>query len=407
MAQLVIALSIPFFFLGILLELWVARRRGVRAYRFGDAIASLSCGIGQQVTALVVAPVHAAAYLAAFHATPLPTWPETWGAWVVALLLYDHQYYWWHRTTHRSNLFWTTHVVHHQSEDYNLSTALRQAWFSVVSGVPFYLPLALLGVSPTMYVSVALVDLLYQFWIHTELIDRLGPLEWVLNTPSHHRVHHAVNPRYIDKNYAGILIVWDRLYGTFEPETERPTYGVVEPLRSYDPIGANLFPITSLANKAAAAPTWRDAAWTVLGPPEWRPASLGGPVTIPEPAPHRITWDPHAPAPIRRYVLLWFIVIGLCAGGTLLSFPTWQTHTGVLAVVGVLVSTWVWAALTERHPWGWGVELARLLVTPLVGLAVVADQPAALPVVVALTALALVSSFWWVGPGRLALRDAR
>ena len=230
-----IAVAIPLFFVSIGVELGVARVMGRSVYRFADAVTDLSCGISQQVTGVLMHALLVAPYLAVYALTPL----RQGGAWWVHLetfLLVDFLYWAWHRFTHETNIGWTTHVVHHQSEDYNLAVALRQSITSSWSSVPFYLPLAAIGIPPEVFFLHTALNTLYQFWIHTELVGRLGPLEWVLNTPSHHRVHHAVNRQYLDRNYAGVLIVWDRMFRTFEPEVEEPVYGTVEPMNSFNPL---------------------------------------------------------------------------------------------------------------------------------------------------------------------------
>ena len=166
-------------------------------------------------------------------------WKLIW-PWIVLILLDDFLYYWFHRVSHESRYFWNYHVVHHSSNQYNLSVAVRQSWFGGTSHWVFYLPVALLGFPLWAFVMVHGFNLIYQFWIHTELIKRMGPLEWILNTPSHHRVHHGVNEQYQDKNYGGIFIVWDRLFGTFEAEEEKVTYGITNRLESYNPLWINL-----------------------------------------------------------------------------------------------------------------------------------------------------------------------
>lgn len=220
-----IALAIPFFFVMIGLELLVARWQGRQVYRFADAMTNLSCGISQQATAFAVKGASLGVYVLAFEHLRLTDLGQGPLVWVATFLAVDFIYYWWHRFTHEVNIGWATHVVHHQSEEYNLAVALRQSLTSAISSAPFYLPLAILGVPPLVLAVCVALNTLYQFWIHTETVRSLGPLEWVLNTPSHHRVHHAVNPRYLDRNYGGVLIVWDRLFGTFEAETEQPIYG--------------------------------------------------------------------------------------------------------------------------------------------------------------------------------------
>src|SRR5690348_7486540 len=244
-----IALAIPFFFLLIGVELWVAKRRRVKLYRFADALADLSCGMTQQILLVFQVGALTAGYVwlyqhRLFSFRGGSPWP-----WVIAFFAVDFVYYWWHRLSHRVNVLWAVHVVHHQSEDYNLAVALRQAVLSVWTIWPFHLPLALLGIPPVTFLVVDSLSTLYQFWIHTELVGKLGFFERVFNTPAQHRVHHAINPRYLDKNYAATLCVWDRLFGTFEEEKEQPVYGLVKPLASFDPIWAQVHHFAALARR--------------------------------------------------------------------------------------------------------------------------------------------------------------
>ena len=233
-----IALAIPFFFLLMGVELWIARRRGARVYRFNGAVVDLSCGMTQQVLLVFAAGVLAAGYLWLYQHRFF-TLSGPW-AWLGAFFAVDFIYYWWHRLSHRVSFLWAVHVVHHQSEDYNLAVALRQAVLSVWTIWPFHLPLALFGVPPLVFATVESFSTLYQFWIHTELVGKLGWYERVFNTPSQHRVHHAINPRYLDRNYAATLCIWDRLFGTFEEEREEPVFGLVKPLSSFNPIWAQV-----------------------------------------------------------------------------------------------------------------------------------------------------------------------
>ncbi len=189
--RLLIAAAIPLFFILIGIELLAARRKGVSVYRFADAIADLSCGISSRVFHLFDQLVIVAIYTGVFTLRIVPEWPvDAWWTWVVAFIAVDFIYYWWHRASHEVNVLWAAHVVHHQSEDYNYAVALRQALFTGLTGLPFYLPLALLGVSPVVFATCNALNTLYQFWVHTDLIRHLPrPLEAVMNTPSHHRVH--------------------------------------------------------------------------------------------------------------------------------------------------------------------------------------------------------------------------
>jgi len=185
-----------------------------------------------------------------------------------ALLGDDFCYYWYHRLHHEVRFMWAGHVVHHSSRHFNLATALRQPW-STFMGPLFYAPLPLLGFDPLLLVTVHSVNLLYQFWIHTELIDRLGPLEWIFNTPSHHRVHHGRNVRYLDRNHGGILIVWDRLFGTFEPEREAVDYGLTKNLTSFSPWEIFAHEWRAMWRDTRDAASWRDALRVWLLPPGW------------------------------------------------------------------------------------------------------------------------------------------
>ena len=214
-----IALAIPGFFLLMGVEALVARALGRRLYRLNDSVNDLACGILQQVLGLFSRGLLVGVYVWVYQVARLATL-DAHSFWTFAgcLLGLDFLYYWFHRVSHESNLPWAAHVVHHQSEEYNLAVALRQSAFQPLLSWAFYLPLAVLGFPPLVFLTAASLDTLYQFWIHTRLIGRLGPLEWIFNTPSHHRVHHGQNPQYIDRNHAGIFIIWDRMFGTFEPE---------------------------------------------------------------------------------------------------------------------------------------------------------------------------------------------
>jgi sterol desaturase/sphingolipid hydroxylase (fatty acid hydroxylase superfamily) len=284
MDVILIVLAIPVFLAFIGVEYWISRRRGRSDYRFADSIANLGNGIGMQILAAFFVPVSVGGYALVYRYCHLAEIsPRSVWAWVVLFFGVDLGYYVFHRCSHRINFLWAMHVVHHQSEEYNYSVALRQSWFDQLCTWIFYLPLAIAGFPTVMFLTMTTLNTLYQFFIHTRLVGRLGPLERVLNTPSHHRVHHGVNPRYIDRNYGGILIVWDRLFGSFEPEGDEPLYGIVKPLGRFNPLWANVHYYVEMARLAAAGRGLeRLRAW--VAPPEWRPRALGGTVVVPEPA---------------------------------------------------------------------------------------------------------------------------
>ena len=273
----IIVLATPVFLALIAIEYIVGRRRGRNTYRLNDAISSMSLGIMSQLIGVFSALLIVTIYGAAYEHVALWRWPaDSLWTWLAALLLYDLCYYWRHRLGHTVALFWAAHVVHHQSEDYNLSTALRQTSSGWLADWLFYLPMAVLGVPPLVFGAVALIDLLYQFWVHTQQIGRLGAFDRWFCAPSNHRVHHAVNDRYLDKNYGGILIVWDRLFGSYAEEDpgEPCVYGTRAPLRSWNPLWANLQVYRDLGLDAWHARSWADKLRVLFRHPGWRPADV-------------------------------------------------------------------------------------------------------------------------------------
>lgn len=277
----IIVFAFPVFLAAMALELWWDRRKRAAGaltrstYAFSDTLNSLSLGLLSQVVGVLTKFIGIAAYAWVFERIALFPDADVWNhwyGWLGALLLYDFCYYWLHRAGHEVAIFWAAHVVHHQSQEYNLSTALRQTSSGGLLGWLFYLPLALLGVPPLLFGMVALVDLLYQFWVHTEHVGKLGWFDRVFCSPSNHRVHHAVNEGYVDRNYGGILVIWDRLFGTFQEEQESCVYGTRSPLNSWDPLWANLEVYAGLGATAWRTPRWRDKLAVWFKPPGWQPA---------------------------------------------------------------------------------------------------------------------------------------
>ena len=301
--------AIPAFLLTIVVEAWIAHRQGKDVYDLPDAITSLQLGTLQQVVGLfVINLMWVGIYIAVydqFRATTLPANSAL--VWIGALLAYDFCAYWAHRMDHEVNILWASHVVHHTSEHYNLSTALRQSSTGFLLHWIFYLPLAVLGVPPFVFFMVSLIDLLYQYWVHTQLVDRLGWMERYFVTPSNHRVHHGQNDYCIDKNYGGVLIIWDRMFGTFAAERsgEKIVYGVRKPLRSYNPLWGNLHYFVDLWAQSMAARGWRARLGVWMAPP-------GG--WMEGPAAHFDTagfahYTTGTPSTVRRYVALQYAVL--------------------------------------------------------------------------------------------------
>ena len=273
----IIVLATPVFLLLIAVEFAVGHTRGRNTYRLNDTLNSIGLGVMSQVTGVFGKLLRVGLYTLVFEHVALTRLPvDSLWVWAFALLFYDFCYYWLHRGGHRVAVLWAAHAVHHQSEDYNLGTALRQTSSGFFLGWLFYMPMALAGVPPLVFGTVALIDLLYQYWVHTQQIGRLGWFDRWFCSPSNHRVHHAVNDTYLDKNYGGILIIWDRLFGTFKEEDDQLpcVYGARSPLRSWNPVWANLQVYRDLVQDSWRARSWADKLRVWIKPPGWRPADV-------------------------------------------------------------------------------------------------------------------------------------
>lgn len=273
--------SIPAFLTLLVLEaLWTRRRRrdgasDVLGYERRDTIASLAMGIGNiaisAITTLGAVAVWSWGYQ---HRVSSLGEASAWWSWPCLFVLEDLCYYWFHRSHHEVRLLWAAHVNHHTSRYFNLSTALRQPWFTPITGPIFWLPLALLGFSPPQILTAQAISLIYQFWIHTETVARLPrPLEWLLNTPSHHRVHHGKNVDYLDRNHGGVLIVWDRLFGTFAPEDEHDPvrYGITHDIETFNPLRIAVHEIAAMARDVRRSRSLTSALGYLLAAPGWSP----------------------------------------------------------------------------------------------------------------------------------------
>jgi sterol desaturase/sphingolipid hydroxylase (fatty acid hydroxylase superfamily) len=292
-----IHLAIPAFLLLLLLEAladaWMRRE----LYSIRDTFASLAMGTGNVLVNLAAKVVVFAAY-SFLHRFAIFEIGTQWWAWGLLFLADDFTYYVFHRTSHECRLFWASHVVHHSSQHYNLSTALRQTWTGSFYGFVFWLWLPLIGFHPAMVMTMQAISLLYQFWIHTELVRHLGPLERVLNTPSHHRVHHGSNVRYLDRNLGGTLILWDKLFGSFEAERpeERPVFGLTKNIASYNPFRIAFHEWAAMWRDVRRAPDWRARLGYVFAPPGW---SHDGSTLTADQMRARLE-APSLPSPMRR-----------------------------------------------------------------------------------------------------------
>jgi sterol desaturase/sphingolipid hydroxylase (fatty acid hydroxylase superfamily) len=316
--------------------------RGRNNYGLADTLASLSQGLLSQVVAACTQLIQIGLYTLAFPFLTLTPHAALWrhpAGLALAVLLYDFCDYWLHRVSHQSALFWAAHVVHHQSRRFNLSTALRQESAYALSGWPFFLPMALMGVPPAVFALAGIVVLFYQFWIHTEHVGPLGALDRWLSTPSNHRVHHATNARYLDRNFGAIFVVWDRLFGTFEPESERCVYGTTVPLVGWDPLRAVGGNYVDLWRRCRAAAGWRARLNLLLRSPSWNLTDAAAPAAAPS--------DP-AVTPARAGVATALFLLSTGATGGLLWRADELGRVPLAGVaIGLVVGLWTIGAVLD------------------------------------------------------------
>lgn len=271
-----IYLAIPAFALFLAVEWFVGRLRGKQIFEAKDTATSLAMGIGRLVLGVVADGFVLLSLVFARefgeHFLGIPTLAMNhWWQWIAAYLVFDFFFYWMHRGHHVIRIGWAGHVTHHSSQRYNLATALRQSWTEHLTAIPFWLPVALIGFPAEAVLIVFAINLLYQFWIHTELVGTMGPIEWVFNTPSHHRVHHGSDLEYLDRNFGGTLIVWDRLFGTFQKEEGPVHYGLIENIETHNPLKVAFHEWASMCKDAWAAPGFINKIRTFFKPPGWKP----------------------------------------------------------------------------------------------------------------------------------------
>lgn len=357
-----IALSIPIFFVLIGIELAYTFYKKLNYYRLNDSISNLNQGVGSQVVGLFMKAVTFIGYLYIFEHLRFFTLPNTIWIWLILFFGVDFFYYWFHRMSHQINALWAAHIVHHQSEEYNLTVALRQSWFQGGFSWAFYLPLAFVGFDPIMFLTVSSFNTLYQFWIHTRTIKSMGFLEYVLNTPSHHRVHHGSNPKYIDKNHAGTLIIWDRMFGTFQKEEEEVYYGITSPLASWNPVWANFHYWQELVTTAKSADGITEKIKVFVKPPGWFPEKLGGFQSAPEiDVVNYKKYHIDITLPIQIYAFLLFLSTLLVGSFQLFHFNQFTAITNILLACFTIFSMLTCGALLEKRKWFLGTEVLRLV----------------------------------------------
>lgn len=361
--------SIPLFFVLIGIELvfdFVKRKRtGEGFYRLNDAFSNISCGVVDQSTGLFAKVLVIGIYAAAYeYIQPLTPW-EIQGSipiYIVFFFAVDLAYYWAHRLSHQVNLFWTGHVIHHQSEDYNLSVALRQGAFQKLFTFWVYLPLAIIGFPPEWFLVTMGFNLLYQFWIHTEWVKKMGPFEYVLNTPSHHRVHHGRNPKYIDRNHAGVFIIWDRMFGTFQAEEEHPTYGITQPVNTFNPVLAYIQPFQLLIHDLRQINGFRDKVRFLFASPGWYPEQLGGVKPPPPITGDEKKYDQELPIGLNVYLLIQYAFFIAVSASVLLNIQGYSQPDKALFVLFALFQVFSMGFVFDRSRKGVILESMRLIV---------------------------------------------
>ncbi len=358
-----IVLSIPIFFILIGIELLISKLGQTQLYRFNDAITNISCGIIQQITGVFAKTLLIVGYVYIYDHWRLFEIQENLMTWLLLFIGIDFFYYWFHRYAHEINLFWGTHIVHHQSEEYNLSVALRQSSFQSFISMIFYLPLALIGFNPIAFVTINAFQTLYQFWIHTKTINKLPRwFELVFNTPSHHRVHHGRNPKYIDKNHGGTLIIFDRIFGTFQAEEEEVVYGVTKPLASWNPVWANFDWYADMWKDLKKPMSWGDRIRLLFSKPGWLPPHLGGYRAPVEVYPHTAQiYDTAVPQRLNYYILFQYLLMLLLTSYFLFNLDEFDRKVQIALAVFIVMAITILGGLFEGRRWAFYLELLKLV----------------------------------------------
>ena len=361
--------AVPFFLLAILVELTYGFLKKKNTYRLNDAISSLFMGSLRTANKLIF--IGLGGYVFYLIETNLTLWrmdASSVFTWIFAFVVYDFFYYWFHRISHERQIFWASHVAHHQSEDYNLSTALRQTGTGALLTWVFYIPVFLMGVPSYVFVSVASLNLIYQFWVHSEHIPKLGFYEWIFVTPSNHRVHHAQNDEYIDKNYGGVFIIWDRMFGTFkEEETKIPCiYGIRGPIKTFNPIWANLHIYVQMLKDIWGSKSLKDKLYVPFAQTGWRPSSLENDSFKDDFDPNLFKkYDPQSSKKIKFYAFAQFIVLSFV--GLIVLESGIFGYSELCIIIGMMAFTMFCTAAWLDGKKAYKSESLRLIVLVVLG----------------------------------------
>jgi alkylglycerol monooxygenase len=356
-----VVIAIPMYFILMAVEMIIIRFQKKSFYRLNDSITNINCGVLSQVTGVFVKVLSIGIYTLFYENFAIFNINSNIWTFLLLFFLYDLCYYWAHRMSHEINLFWGGHVVHHSSEEYNLSVALRQSSTQTFWTFFFYFPLAFLGFDPMSLVLVSGLNLLYQFWIHTETIGKMGFLEKFMNTPSHHRVHHGRNPKYIDKNHGGTFIIFDKIFGTFKEEEETPVYGITTPVKSWNPIWINISHYVTIKNEIHQIKDWKNKVRYLFKKPGWLPEDLGGYRAPSEVSDAYQKYDTLVPAPLNWYVFFQYMALmGLTA---FFLFNHTKMDYLLIALLSLIIiwTTVSFSAIFEKNKWYTVQEAIRVL----------------------------------------------
>jgi len=315
--SVIITFAIPAFFVLIIIEYFYGLYVGKNTYRLNDTVTSIAIGMISRFPVMLNLGVQSVifVYISSYLNLELLSVKNPF-TWIIAFLLYDLSYYWMHRMHHEIKILWATHSVHHHGEDFNLSTALRQTSTGWLWKWIFYMPMIMLGVPGEVFVTVAGVNLVYQFWVHTKHIGHLGVLEKIFITPMNHGIHHAKNKEYIDANYGGVFIIWDRMFGTYIPERSdiKPVYGTATPLSSWNPIWANFQVFSIMVKDTIKTKSWKDKVKVWFAKTYWRPADC---IEDKDPKDFNKIFNPEIGSDIKLFSFIQMIFTTIVSGAVL------------------------------------------------------------------------------------------
>jgi len=397
-------IAVPFFIALLLGEILLDKFVKKKFYRLNDTLNNLSLGIMQQVFGVFIQAFLFVCYIALLETISIqvlfeaPAIESTWYWWIVCFFFVDMLYYWFHRFCHQMSFLWASHVVHHQSEEYNLAVALRQGTTQVFFTFFFFLPVVFLGFPTEMFIACYVIGIIYQFWIHTRFVGKLGPIEWIFNTPSHHRVHHGRNPKYLDKNHAGVFIIWDRMFGTFQVEEEEPTYGITKEVKSWNPLWQNIHEYRDFFRNVIKTRKFKDKIKLFYKDPGWFPDDLKEANAEVFGLVERKKYNPKISKSLGIYAIIQFIIamsVFQLSMDYIKLETTSQFHAIAIAFLYILTLTNL-GGMLDTKKWAWFLEIFRIVIICIVGILVIRTNQHPGWTVYIVASIGLVSFPWLI-----------